>query len=372
MGVSERYALFGVEGSYYAAKLRSYLLQKNIPFDEIQCDRRVFDEIILPGVGYPVVPVLKTPQGEIMQDTAVIIDELERRHAMPSLLPRRPCRRLAAYLMEFYADEWLKLPALHYRWHYDYEFAHLMMGRNNDPQASEDKQRRVGEKIAAEFRSWPEHLGVTQATRAAVEASFLECLELLQIHYSNHDFAFGAQPTLADCALMGPLYAHLYRDPHSGRIVRERAPAVCDWIDRMRASGTHRVSSDDREDELPETIVPVFKHLSADCVPAMTAAMPLIQQWLKCQQDEAIPRYVGTHEITIGRGKAYASRGPRSLHPIEQWKLQRLQAAFMAHDAQQQRAITACFEDLGASALLNLKFPHRITRNKFRLVRASA
>jgi glutathione S-transferase len=82
---AKSYTLFGVEGSYYGAKTRCYLLRKGIPFREIQADRKVFKEIILPRVGYPVVPVLLTPEDETLQDTASIVDALEARH--PSFQP---------------------------------------------------------------------------------------------------------------------------------------------------------------------------------------------------------------------------------------------------------------------------------------------
>ena len=58
---AERYTLYGVEGSYYAAKTRYQLLRKGIPFDELPCDRAAFAEVIVPRVGYPVVPVVITP-----------------------------------------------------------------------------------------------------------------------------------------------------------------------------------------------------------------------------------------------------------------------------------------------------------------------
>lgn len=367
-----RYSLYAVEGSYYAAKTRSQLLRKGIPFDELPCDRQAFAEVIVPRVGYPVVPVVITPDGETLQDTAEIFVALESRHPHPALMPATPVRRFAACLMELLADEWLKLPALHYRWYYDAGFARQMMGYNNDPHASVEEQRRVGAKIAAGFSTWPEHLGVTESTRAAVEASFLDCLALLQTHFATHDFAFGNAPCLADCALMGPLYAHLYRDPYSGAIVRERAPAVCAWIERMQTDEPGAGQDPSDPDVVPDTICAVLRHLARDCAPTLADANPLLQAWLGNRPADEIPRYAGRHRFTLGRGKPYVAEGLRSIHPFELWKAQRVRDHFDAATVAERECLSAFCDAIDGAALLQLTFVNRLERRQFRLVRATA
>lgn len=367
---AERYTLYGVEGSYYAAKIRCYLICKGIPFDEIQSDRHAYAEVIVPRIGYPVVPIVVTPQDETLQDTAEIIDFLELRHPVPSMIPTTPRRRFAAYLMELYADEWLKVPALYYRWYYDYEFASNMMGYNNDPSAIPEKQRRVGAKIASRFKDWPEHLGATEATREAVEASLIECLALLDVHFSKHRFAFGDRPCLADCAMMGPLYAHLFRDPYPGAIVRDQAPMLCAWIDRMRAPQTGMKADFTKTDTIPATMLAVLRHLGRDFVPVLTTAMPLLQAWLGNRHVEEIPRYVGKHRFTMGRGKPYAAEGMRSIHPFEQWKLQRVLEVFASYSGSVRDDLKRFCKEVDAADLLTLNFPNRLMRKHFKLVHA--
>jgi glutathione S-transferase len=166
--------------------------------------------------------------------------------------------------MELYADEWLKVPALHYRWFYDDEFAHMMMDYNNDPQASPAEQRRVGTKIASMFRGWPEHLGATHETRAAVEASFTEYLALMDKHFAIHPYFLGGDPSIADWAMMGPLYAHLCRDPYSGAIVHRDAPAVCAWIERMHAPEASLGADPTAPDIVPPKALELLRHLGSD------------------------------------------------------------------------------------------------------------
>ncbi len=362
--------LYGVEGSYYTAKIRAYLVQKEIPFREVRSDRRVFAEVIIPRVGYPVIPVVVTPDDEILQDTADMIDSFEARHAAPVLIPATPRRRMAAYLLELYADEWLKLPALYYRWHYDSAFAIAMMGRNNDPDANPAEQRRVGAKIAREFQSWPAHLGATEATRAAIETSLLEFLALLEAHFAASAYVLGAAPTLADCALMGPLYAHLYHDPHSGAILRNVAPNTCAWIARMRTPPADGARGAPAGDEVPASLVAVMRHLARDYVPVLTTAMPLLQAWLGARGADDIPRYAGRHRFTIGAHTHYAAEGLRSIHPFEQWKLQRVLDVFASFAGRDETAARDVLERTGAAALLTLALPQRLVRRGFRLTRA--
>ncbi len=368
-GARSAHTLYGVEGSYYAAKIRSYLSAKGIPFIEIQADRKAFNEVILPRVGYAVVPVLLTPDGETLQDTAAMVDVLEQRYPAPALVPASPGRCMATRLLEFYADEWLKLPALYYRWHYDSAFAIDMMGRNNDPDRPPADQRRVGARIASLFQSWPEHLGANESTHAAVEAGLLEFLRVLEVHFGAHAFVLGDAPTLGDCALAGPMYAHLYHDPYSGRLLREQAPLVCDWVKRMRGITAVQPDASSAADEVPETIAAALRLLSADFVPVLQTAIPQLQAWLEEHPDAPVPRYAGEHTYTLGRGRPYAADGVRSVHPFEQWKLQRVLDAAAVFTGAERAEAERTLDMLGASELLQIALPRRLARRDFQLVR---
>ena len=50
---------------------------------------------------------------------------------------------------------------------------------------------------------------------------------------ADHPFLLGGTASLGDITLCGGLYAHLYRDPESGYIMRKRAPRVAEWCERM-------------------------------------------------------------------------------------------------------------------------------------------
>src|SRR6056297_2621150 len=94
------YRLYGGEISYYSGKMRAYLRHKGIPFDEYTATREVYKEVILPRVGWPVIPVVVTPDDETLQDSSDIIDALEQRFPEPAVYPEGPCQKLAALLLE--------------------------------------------------------------------------------------------------------------------------------------------------------------------------------------------------------------------------------------------------------------------------------
>lgn len=225
--------LYGAEISYFTGKVRAYFRWKEIPFREEAATREVYQNVILPRVGWPVVPVVVTPEDETLQDTTDIIDHFEARAPGPSIYPQGPAQRLAALLLECYGDEWLKIPAMHYRWNYNEEELLFEFGKLSAPDASEAEQREIGAKRAGPFRGALPVLGVTPETRAAIETSYEGLLGELERHFAAHPYLFGDRPSIGDFGLIGPLYAHNYRDPKSGAMMRALAPKVARWVERM-------------------------------------------------------------------------------------------------------------------------------------------
>lgn len=368
--MSPPYRLFGVECSYYAAKIRACLAYKRLPFVEEQASRRVYAEEILPRVGWPVVPVLITPDGETVQDTSDMVDLVEARHPERPVLPAGGTARVLSYLLEFLGDEWIKLPAMHYRWNHNYEFIVAEFGRNNDPEASPDEQRRVGEKIAPRFRDWLVPLGVVPASEATVEQDYLALLDLLDTHFAAHPYLLGGAPTLGDFAFFGPLYAHLERDPNSGAIMHARAPRVADWVARLRAGAEDAVPGAALQAP-PASLRPVLRLLCRDFVPMVVAETRSLQSWLATQPvGEELPRHAGQHRVRLGRDTPSEVEVERALFPYDLFMLQRVRDAFQALPTDEARAARDALAGCGADALLDLPLAARVTRRDFRLVRA--
>ena len=362
--------LYAVEASYYAGKIRAYLTHKKILFEERQADRRVFAETIMPRVGWAVIPVIVTADDRTLQDTSDMIDYYEARFATPAIMPQSAPARALSYWLEMLGDEWLKMPALHYRWNHNFDFSIAEFGRNNDPDYSPEEQQRIGRKIADTFYGWLPRLGITPRTTAAVEADYLEFLHLFNTHLESMPYLLGASPTLGDFAFYGPLYAHLYRDPASGEVMRAHAPRVCQWVERLRDGNADAVDAIDISVP-PPSLMPILRLLARDYVPILLNEIPALQRWLADHEDVVeLPRYFGEHTFALGRGTAHLASDQRALFTFDQWMLQRVLDVYRAASAVERAQISTLFETIGAAALLELQVDTRLTRDQFRLVRA--
>jgi hypothetical protein len=104
--------------------------------------------------------------------------------------------------------------------------------------------------------------------------------------------------SLADLALLGPLYAHLYLDAVPGRLLRETAPAVCAWIERMNhplpKSGTFVAA-----DALARPCGRCSS--SSAATPSAPARQRAFEAWADTRPAEMLepPRAVGSHEAGL-------------------------------------------------------------------------
>jgi len=111
--------LYGSPVSFCTVKVRSYLHYKGIPFVEVRATNKIFKEFIEPATdGWRVIPVLKTPQGHCIQDSSIILDELESAYTDRSITPPGLKQQVVSSLFELLGDEWLVFPAMHYRWNF--------------------------------------------------------------------------------------------------------------------------------------------------------------------------------------------------------------------------------------------------------------
>ena len=100
--------LHGTPGSLYTAKVRSFLIKQGIPFENVPAGAPSFRERVVPAVGRWIIPVLETPQGDLIQDGSEIIDRFERQGGLcwPTL-PATPVLQVVARLFELFGGEGL-------------------------------------------------------------------------------------------------------------------------------------------------------------------------------------------------------------------------------------------------------------------------
>jgi glutathione S-transferase len=317
--MSDRHTLYGAEISYYTAKVRAYLRWKGLPFDEVLADANVYKTVILPGVGVRVIPVLKTPDGALLQDSTDIIDALEARHPSPAVYPATPVQRLFALWIECIADEWLLIPAMHYRWHHDADWAMAQFGAVSAPQASPEEQQAIGRQIAAPFAKAADNLGAQPHMQAAVEASYEALLRELDAHFAAHGALLGGPPCLADFGLIGPLYAHQYRDPTAGALMRRLAPNLVRWVEQVQHAPQTLPGELLANDEIPQSLQPALRRWSAEFLPVLVDTASRVSRWVGEQPGDALPRALGKHTFTLD-----GIEGERVVRPYSLWMLQRV------------------------------------------------
>ena len=358
------YILYGGDLSYYTGKARAYMRYKGLDFVEKTATRAVYKDIIVPKVGAPIVPVLETAAGEIVQDTTEIIDFLEQRHPDSPVYPSAPTQKLVSLMLEHYGDEWLVIPAMHYRWSVlddQYDFIMGEFGRFSAPEESPEKQIEIGEKVSAPFRGSIKMLGITDATGPAIEAVYLELLDQLNEHFSQHLYLLGSRPSIGDYGFMGPLYAHLGRDPVPLAIMQSRAPAVYAWVQRMNAPD---VLSGDflPDDQIPATLLPILETLCRDFLPDVLDVIKENDAYMEAHPGENIPRYLGMHPFRTGEGS-----GQRVISSFSQWMFQRAWDHYHSLTAVERSTADELLNRVGGGEVFDRPLRRRVQRVKGQL-----
>ena len=355
------YKIYGAAISLYTGKARAYLRYRNVPFTEERGSPEIFER-----VGFRMIPVLHTPDDELIQDTTVIIDHLEAILGEPSVYPTGAVQRLIALLFEVYGDEWLVIPAMHYRWAHNLDYILEEFGKTVRPEASPEEQREVGAKISAPFRGSLPLLGIDENTVPGIESAYEALLLQLNEHFASHWYLLGTRPSIGDYGLMGPLYAHNYRDPWSGDLMRRIAPNVARWIDLMNTPAPNS-GSFLADDEIPQTLLPMLEVMFAESMPALLATLDANANWIEANPDaEELPRAVGEHEFTIG-GK----RGKRMLRSFSQWMLQRPLNYYQSLEGDDRERADRLLDAVGGYECMQKEIRKPVTRRNNKLVAES-
>ena len=353
--------MYGAPLSLYSGKLRAYLDWKGADYAEVLATPDVHQSEIIPAVGRPVIPVVKLADGTILQDTTVIIDHFEAALPGPSAYPDTPRQRLAALLLETFGDEWLVIPAMHYRWNYNEEWVYGEFGKVALPGGTDAEQHEAGKARGAAFKGFVPMLGINEATIPGIEKSYEALLAELDAHFAVHPFLLGTRPSIGDFGLIGPLYAHNYRDPASGEIMRRLAPHVAKWVERMIApeplSGEFT-----GDDEVPETLLPVLVRMMGEQLPYLANVAPMLGEWAAANSGEDLPRALGMAPFEIEGAK-----GERLALPFSLWMLQRSLDYLASLGGEDRAACEAMLRDCGGEALIGFDMPVRLVFENYKL-----
>lgn len=365
------YRLFGMPGSLYTAKARSYLIKQRVDFEEaIPADPAWPD--ITRAIGRWIIPVLVTPAGEMIQDGTAIIDHVEAAGlARASAYPETPVHRAVSLIFELFGGEGLLRPAMHYRWDFDetnLDFLRTDFVAALMPGATGEVQEAVFGAASGRMRKAKTAFGVSPETAPAIQVSYEAFLALLDAHFTRYPYLLGGRPTIGDYGLIAPLYAHLARDPYPAAMMKSRFFHVWRWVERMNAAQAllDGLCPDEAlfaDDAVPETLLALMRFIAEDYVPELTAHVAHANRWLDAHPDvqtgtNGLPdpgtRMIGMAEFDW-RGHVISTM----VMPYRFYLLQRVQAAI----ADAGRPMAALLADSGLAALAALKTHRPVERH---------
>ncbi|MED5262268.1 MAG: hypothetical protein VX574_07735 [Myxococcota bacterium] len=392
------YRHFSWEHSYFSGKTRAYLRYKQrmddlgAGFEDILATSDLIQGLLLPQSGTAAVPQLEAPDGTWVQDTAEMIDYCEAAHAKAPVIPGpdRPRQRIASYLVELLADEWMVVHGFWERWHFSLDGASPNHRHSNEQQwgvlfapDADGAGRRDAAKsffeIAfgiSEARTAPRgvyagllHLGCDEETEAAWEASALRIFRLLEDHFAVHDFTLGGQPALGDFGLLAPLYAHIFRDAVPGGALHLHFPLVAEWVERTNGVNALNARTYDQslysldddgklvprpatsdggawlpDDHVPETLMPILGVFFEEMWPALESSLAALTDFISSDQHtpgselpaKTFTATPGFEALQTGDGPLThdftlgSARGRRMVTAHHAWRLQRIADALAA------------------------------------------
>ena len=384
--MSQSIVLYGTPMSLYTGKVRAYLCKHSIPFKERMFGDPRFASEVYPKTQRLMVPVVVLKDGAVIQDSLDIINHFEHSgQGKFSIYPDSPIILLSGLILDLFGSEGLLKPAMHYRWNYFEENQALLSAEFGDsaaPAAGAEKQQAIALQTMALMQSYLPPLGINDNSITAIEAQYLELLTLFQKHLQDHPYMLGGLPSIADYGLYGPLYAHLARDIHPSILMKQKAPRLFRWTERMSAANADIPEYGDYSqnyfsaDQIPQTLKDILAFVARDYLPEIEATINATNGWLNEHGDIQVGAAVTekTRQQTLGK-MHFVFRGIQCNGTIKPYRLILLQRITDAYDALDQASRTTCnafFAPLGLDSLLSLKAQRRIERANNREVWGSA
>ena len=359
------YTLYGSDMSYFSGKARAYLRWRGIAFTETAPTPDVMKAEIIANIGWPVIPVLKTPDGEYVQDTADIIAHFESLNRDRSALPPLPLQLMVTFLLQLFADEWLTLPAMHYRWNHNEDWIYGEFGKSAAPNGTPEEQYEAGKKVGQRFRSFVPMLGITPETAPGVEKAYEQFLADFSAHLKKLPYLLGTRASYADFAMIGPLYAHQYRDQKSGEHMKKTAPLVADYVERVIA-GKGREGDFVPNDDVPKTLLPILKIALNEHLPVLASTIEKYNEWAETAEPCAeVPRGLGM--IPFATGGHAGMMGARTFSLLRLQDALDVYQMMMPSDRKRADKFLAAID---AEAFKTLRIDPRLTRRHYKLALA--
>lgn len=252
--------VYGSKISYFTGKLEAYLRYKGLDYERLPSPAH--EKEIKANVGAVQMPVVERNDGRWMSDTTPIIQQLEKEHPNPTVLPSDAVVLFIALLMEDYADEWLWRTAMHYRWSYSHDrelLSSIIVDEllTHVPAPRFLKRRIIQQRQRGGFVIRD---GVRPETWDHVEAGYFAALDNMTRMLESRRFLLGDVPSVADFGFMGPMLRHFGQDPTPVDLMRDQAPAVYAWVSRVWNAKAGK-ETPNFVDSIPADAAPMLKEI---------------------------------------------------------------------------------------------------------------
>lgn len=224
----------GLDLSSSTGKLEGYLRNKGIVYRLIEMDYRDFQRCAK-ATGLAQMPQVEWGANQWLTDTTLIIEYLEKLYTHNTVTLQDPSMQFMAQLLEDFGDEWLKRSSICHRWSHS-EDARLVSGQLASTVLSDVPLPHCLKRWAICKRQrnlFLKREGCTSRTVKRMLEHYEQVLDALEPALGSQPFVFGQRPTLADYGIFGPMFRHFFNDPTPARMLKNRGPAVQEWIARL-------------------------------------------------------------------------------------------------------------------------------------------
>ncbi len=351
----QTYTLYGWHLSYFTGKALCYLRYKQVDHVLKAVNLFTLTRTIKKKTGAAVMPVLKTPSGEWIQDTSEIIDYIESLHHMNPVTPNTPVQEFASMLLEAWGDEWWVPIAMHTRWNYPENFALFEQdaGKALLPWAPRFLQNKAAQRPAKMLRGMLPFVGIVPEQYNTMNEWTVHMLDALNRHFEQLPFLLGERPSLGDFGLVGTMYGHLGRDPWPKRELIEPRTHLNAWLERMKNPAVHADKLLLGNDEIPASLNPIFKSIFEEFIPMVAQVGELATQY--AQQNglnQRLPRRIGEVTTTMG-GKPFK----RGALPYMIWMMQRALDCYAHMADSDKHDVRTWLKQHNAEHILRLNLP---------------
>ncbi len=230
-------------GSPFSHKVMTYMNYKGIPYKRMEANMDVYMGDIVKLVGQSIIPVVLSPDDQVMQDSTPILEWFEKEFGEKPAIPDDPRLTFLMWLLEEFADEYMPRIHMHTRWGNDQNRNTLShrLARSMTFGKSDVDSKDLAPFLLERQSGFDKHLGLAgEDIRSNIDRQLLDLLAILEDHFKHFQFLLGFKPSLADFALFGPLRIHLFNDPQSSEILEVNAPRTCRWLDTLSELGDTR------------------------------------------------------------------------------------------------------------------------------------